>query len=415
MDSKDLISLSEEASNRIDFYSKLYANESEDFDSINSIDDFRDQIPRTSKDILLQKYEGGSFDMGSENVDEGVYARPTSGTTSEMACYYRQSEEMEQHRRRFRNSASHFFSTGKNSDRIVVATTFSLAPIMTQQFMELDCVVTCASPLDLSRTVEVITTMKANTIVCSPAIAVKLTEKLEEKEYKGLEKFYLISSGLTPLVESKIRDTYPNIEIMLQYGLAETGILLEQCQHLTSTNKYHKINDENIHVEFLNEDEEEIEEGEIGDIVVTKSGAFPLIRYEVGDLFEKESKCSCGKISYRFVGRKSDRIKIKGATLFTDRIEKAMKPLSEYINLYQVEIDEIDEDIPKPKIRLLVEPESSKIDQEMVENTFSENFNVANNYSWSKGVESGLFAPIEVEFKEFNDRKIKKVKDIRYE
>ena len=415
MDKEDLLALSKKASDEVDFYSSLYQKGSVDFEDITTLPEFRTSVPRISKDVLLEEYEGGSFDMGSEKVEEGVYARPTSGTTSEMACYYRQSEEMESHRQRFRESASHFFSTGNNSDRIVVATTFSLAPIMTQQFMELDCVVTCASPFDLNRTVEVITTMEANCVVCSPAIAVKLTEKLEERCYDNLEKFYLISSGLTPLVESKIRDTYPNIDIMLQYGLAETGILLQQCEHLTSTNKYHKINDEDIHVEFLSEDEEEIEQGEIGDIIVTKSGAFPLIRYEVGDLFEKESECSCGKISYRFVGRKSDRIKIKGATLFTDRIENAMKPLAEYINLYQVEIEEVNGELPKPRIRLLVESESSKIDKEMIEDTFSENFEVANDYTWSKGVESGLFAPIEVEFTEFNDRKIKKIKDLRYE
>jgi len=46
---------------------------------------------------------------------------------------------------------------------------------------------------------------------------------------------------------------------------------------------------------------------------------------------------------------------------------------------------------------------------------FSENFEVAEDYTWEKGVEMDLFAPVKVESKVFEKRKFREIKDMRYE
>ena len=408
-----------EAKDNKEFYNWLYTEyQNVDFDNIDTQADFREQVPVTSKDVLLKHFSDGNFDLGIDEMEQPIFARPTSGTTSEMACYYRTEEEIEAHCERVKEATGHYFEGGKGRDKVLVATTFSLAPVLTRQFMEMDCMVTSASPFDLDRTAEVFRTMKCNTLVCSPPVALKLSEKLDEMGYEGLEKYYFVSSGLSSMTESRLNELYPDAEIMLQYGLAETGILMQQCEHLKHTNQYHLFDDDAFFYEFVTEDGEEADPGEIGEIVVTKLNSdTPLIRYGVGDLFEVRGECSCGKRTYKFIGRKEDKFKIQGVTVFADRIENALEPVKDSLKHYQIIIEEEGGgELPKPKMVLRLEfaDDTSKEGDEIVE-TFSENFQVANDYNWKKGVEMGLFAPVEFEETVFEKRKFRKVKDLRYE
>jgi len=411
---KELKELAKKAKAEIDLYQHLY--EGINIEEIETIEEFKEKIPANSKDRMLEYYEEGSFELESENIEDPLLGRPTSGTTNEMACYYRTKGEIDSHVERFWRSASHFFETGENKDRVMVATTFSLAPILTRQFLENGLMVTSGSPFDIDRTVETIRKMRINTLVCSPPVALKISEKLSEKGYEGLEKYYFVSSGLSELTKSKFQELYPEAEIMLQYGLAETGILMEQCEHQKNTNKYHKHDQSPFHYEFLDEQGHEIEKGEVGEIIVTKfSEKTPLIRYQVGDLFEKQGKCDCGKTTYKFIGRKEDKFKLKGVTIFNDKIEEALEPVDEHIKQYQVIIDEEEAELPKPKIYIRAELVEDKEEiRTLIAETFSEEFQVADDYSWKKGVEMDLFAPVEVEHKEFEKRKFRNVKDERY-
>lgn len=412
---EELKDLAQHAKENISLYKELY--EGIDIEDIESKKEFREKIPSISKDKMIEHYEEGSFDLDSRNIENPLLGRPTSGTTSDMACYYRTKEEIDQHVERFSEATQHYFNTGKNKDRVLVATTFSLAPILTRQFLETGVMVTSASPFDIERTVETFITMECNTLVCSPAVALKITERLYERGYEGLEKYYFVSSGLSAPTQEKLNEMYPEAEIMLQYGLAETGILMEQCENLKGTNKYHLFGKEKqFDYEFLKENGEPAEEGEVGEIIVTKmKEKTPLIRYNVGDLFRVEDTCSCGKKTYNFIGRKEDKFKLKGVTIFSDRIEEALEPVQKNIKQYQVVIDEIEDDLPKPKIIIRAElKDNSKEVKENIADKFSESFQVAEDYNWSKGVDMDIFAPVEVEEVEFNERKFRKVKDERY-
>jgi phenylacetate-coenzyme A ligase PaaK-like adenylate-forming protein len=279
--------------------------------------------------------------------------------------------------------------------------------------------VTSGSPFDIERSAETIRRMNVNSIVASPSIALKLTERLDDAGYEGLEKYYLISSGLSSPTEDKIRERYPEAEIMMQYGLAETGILMKQCKHLKGTNQYHTFDDQSpFYYEFITDEGNEAQPGEIGEITVTKMNRkTPLIRYQVGDLFEMRDECECGERVYKFIGRKEDKFKIQGVTVFRERIEDALESVEKHIKQYQVIIDEREyEDMPKPVIRLRVElDEDTESNKEKIKETFASNFQVAEDYNWQKGVEMGIFAPVEIESNKFEERKFRAVKDIRYE
>ena len=415
-DIEELKDLLRHAKKNIDFYQELYSEL--DIDSIEDMKDFREKVPVIDKERLLEFYREGSFDLDSRNIEDPLIARPTSGTTSDMACYYRTKQEMDDHIERFKEATEHYFEGGSEKDRVLVATTFSLLPILSQQFLEKGCMVTSGSPFDIDRTVETFRTMECNTLVCSPPVALKISEKLDELDYRGLEKYYFVSSGLSSSTERRLRELFPDAEIMLQYGLAETGIVMKKCSNLKGGNSYHLFNDSPFHYEFITEEGKEAAPGEIGEIILTKfNEKTPLIRYSVGDLFEKRGKCDCGERIYRFVSRKQDKFKLKGVTVFKDRIEEALEPEIDKINHYQVLIDEEDGEMPKPFIRLKIEPKNSLETDglEKIGESFSENFQVAEDYTWSKGVEMGLFSPVKVEEKQFEDRKFRRVKDLRYE
>jgi len=416
-DIEELKRLLKNSKQNIDFYSKLYQDI--EIDEIDDHDDFRQIIPEISKDRMLDFYEEGNFVMGTEDTDHPILARPTSGTTSDMAIYYRMREEIDSHCERFAESTDHFFNGGKNKDKVLVATTFSLLPILSNQFMEQGCMVTSGSPFDIERTAETFRAMECNTLVASPPVALKISETLKQKGYEGLEKYYFVSSGLSSLTKARFNEMYPDAEIMLQYGLAETGILMHKCRHLKADNKYHLFDDEKpFYYEFITDDGKEAQPGDIGEIVVTKfNDKTPLIRYNVGDLFEVRGVCECGERLYKFIGRKDDKFKIQGVTVFRDRIEEALEPSKDQIKQFQVIIDEKgSDDVPKPEITLKVElkDEGEEVKQTIARN-FSENFEVAEDYNWDKGVEMDLFAPVKVESKVFEERKFREIKDMRYE
>lgn len=415
-DIQELKKLLRNSKKNIDFYADLYADI--DIESIEDHDDFRQKIPQISKEKMLEFYEDGSFRMGTEDIENPILARPTSGTTSDMAIYYRLREEIDSHCDRFVEATDHFFEGGKNKDKVLVATTFSLLPILSNQFMEKGCMVTSGSPFDIDRTAETFRAMECNTLVSSPPVALKVSEKLKEKGYEGLEKYYFVSSGLSSLTKARFNEIYPDAEIMLQYGLAETGILMHKCEHLKGDNNYHLFDDDKpFYYEFVTEEGNEAQPGEIGEIVVTKfNEKTPLIRYGVGDLFEVRGRCECGERVYKFIGRKEDKFKIQGVTVFKDRIEEALEPEKDHVKQHQVIIDEEKGEMPKPKIILRLElKDNSDKTKERIAKTFSNNFQVAEDYTWSKGVEMDLFAPVEVESTVFEKRKFREVKDMRYE
>jgi len=70
-------------------------------------------------------------------------------------------------------------------------------------------------------------------------------------------------------------------------------MVASQCKY----KNYHIFTD-NVYVEFLNDDGQNVQEGEIGEIILTtlRSPAMPFIRYKIGDIGSYSlEKCPCGR------------------------------------------------------------------------------------------------------------------------
>ncbi len=107
-----------------------------------------------------------------------------------------------------------------------------------------------------------------------------------------------------------------NCPIVDEYGSSETGILAFQCRE----GNMHLMSD-HMCIEFLNDNNSQVQPGELGRIVVTDlaSHAMPLIRYDIGDMGKpSDKKCSCGvnlPLMEIIEGRKEDFIRTKAGKL----------------------------------------------------------------------------------------------------
>jgi phenylacetate-CoA ligase len=91
------------------------------------------------------------------------------------------------------------------------------------------------------------------------------------------------------------------------------------------------LHEEHLYVEVLNDAGQPVDDGEVGEVVATTFGveAMPLIRYRTGDCAAMyRTPCSCGRSSSRIgpiLGRKNQKLKVKGASLFPSTLQAALE------------------------------------------------------------------------------------------
>ena len=96
-------------------------------------------------------------------------------------------------------------------------------------------------------------------------------------------------------------------------------------------------------VEFLDEQNQPVKEGEAGEVVITTLGVegMPLLRFKTGDIcYHYKDACSCGRKTIRLgpiIGRKKQMIKYKGTTLYPPALYDILNDISGIQN-YLVEV-----------------------------------------------------------------------------
>src|SRR5690606_2425013 len=115
------------------------------------------------------------------------------------------------------------------------------------------------------------------------------------------------------------------------YGVTEIANSLCECDAGAGGH----LHNEQLHIEIVDDNSQPVADGEIGEIVATTFGveAMPLIRYRTGDCAAifRES-CSCGRNTPRLgpiVGRKNQKLKFKGASLFPSTLTLVLEESAE--------------------------------------------------------------------------------------
>jgi phenylacetate-CoA ligase len=153
---------------------------------------------------------------------------------------------------------------------------------------------------------------------------------------------------LVEKMRKKIEDAF-DCKVFDQYGSNEFNRIGWECKE---RNGYH-IDVDSVIVEIVDENYEEVVEGEIGKVLITGlvNKAFPLIRYEIGDYAKKaeddQKKHNCGinlpVIIKNIEGRYEHSVKYKNS-LITQRefLKKILNFIDDKKEVYKFQVNLID-------------------------------------------------------------------------
>jgi phenylacetate-CoA ligase len=172
---------------------------------------------------------------------------------------------------------------------------------------------------------ENIAEFQPDALIAVPSFLLKLAETIEQP--KNLNHIICIGepirdSSFNPNHLSKKILNEWNVDLRSTYASTEMATAFTEC----SAHQGGHVLPELMVVEILDENGNEVATGELGEVTVTplQMEGTPLLRYRTGDLARLYSEpCSCGRNTARLgpiEGRKEQRIKLKGTTLFAQQI-----------------------------------------------------------------------------------------------
>lgn len=161
-----------------------------------------------------------------------------------------------------------------------------------------------------------------------PSFLIKLIEFAEKNhiDYNAcsMNKCVCIGEALrTPdftlnTLGERIRDKWPALQLYSTYASTEMQSSFTECDEFHGGH----LQPELIIVEFLDDDNRPVKDGEPGEVTITTLGVqgMPLLRFKTGDIcYHHNEPCACGRNTTRLssvLGRKGQMIKYKGTTLY---------------------------------------------------------------------------------------------------
>jgi phenylacetate-CoA ligase len=195
---------------------------------------------------------------------------------------------------------------------------------------------------------DTINRIKPNAIIAVPSFILKIIEYAEQNgiDYRScsIQKAICIGEPLRNYDLSlntlgrKINEKWP-LQLFSTYASTEMGTSFTECEHGIGGHHHPEL----IIVEFLNDNNTPVKEGEPGEVTVTTLGVegMPLLRFKTGDICHHYvTPCLCGRNTIRLgpvVGRKNQMIKYKGTTLFPPALYDILDNI-DYIANYIVEV-----------------------------------------------------------------------------
>lgn len=190
---------------------------------------------------------------------------------------------------------------------------------------------------------------RPDSCIVVPSFLVKLAEYAEEhgidiKEI-SLKRAVCIgeplrNADLSPsTLTNKITGKWPELSLHSTYASTEMQSSFTECDYKCGGHHHPDL----IILELLDENENPVNPGEVGELVITTLGVegMPLLRFKTGDLCHMiEEKCLCGRNSVRLspiVGRKGQMIKYKGTTLYPSALYDILDNIQGVVN-YQVQV-----------------------------------------------------------------------------
>jgi len=217
-------------------------------------------------------------------------------------------------------------------------------------------------PQNTIRHFDLIRKLRPTGIVAVPSFIVQMLSVAQENKIEpeelGIKKIILIgdsirnydfgSNALGTIIEKKFGKICYST-----YGITEAQLSFCECSEFQGLHSHPDL----VFVEIMDDEGNSLPDGEPGELVLTpfQIEGMPLIRYKTGDVtFKISDACKCGRNSVRIgpiLGRKQQKLKFKGVTLYPKTIENALFQVKDVKN-YQIEVHTGDDETDNILVRI---------------------------------------------------------------
>ncbi|GHU68470.1 phenylacetate--CoA ligase [Bacteroidia bacterium] len=331
--------------NNSPFYQNLFHKNQINIDKINALEDL-EKIPFTTKSDL-QLHNGEFLCVPKEKVIDFI---TTSGTLGDPVTFAMTDKDLD--RLAYNEKISFTCAGVQPSDIVQLMTTIDkrfmagLAYFMGLRALGAGVIRVGNGIPELQW--DTINRIQPNTIMCVPSFILHIIKYAEEHgiDYRNsaVKKVVCIGENLREqdfslnLLGKRIKEKW-DIELYSTYASTEMATTFAECEYGCGGHHHPEL----IICEVVDENGKVLENGRVGELVVTTLGVegMPLLRFKTGDLvgFHTE-KCRCGRTSMRVspvVGRANHLLKYKGTTLYPPAIYDVLDNTS-YVESYVVEV-----------------------------------------------------------------------------
>mgnify|MGYP006165659691 FL=1 len=322
------------------FYKRLFSHNSIDINAIQTLEDLQ-QIPVTTK-TDLQEFNDDFFCVTRDKIIDYV---TTSGTLGSPVTIGLTDNDLE---RLAYNEAISFQCAGiQKGDVVQLMTTMDrrfmagLAYFLGLRKLGAGVIRVGSGIPELQW--DSILKYKPAYLISVPSFLLKLIEYAESHQidYKSSSVKGVICIGealrdqdFNPtLLSDKITQKWP-IQLFSSYASTEMSTAFTECENFQGGHHHPEL----IIVEVLDNENKPVNQGEVGELVITTLGieAMPLLRFKTGDIVQLHTDaCPCGRNSLRLgpvVGRKQHMIKYKGTTLYPPAMHDLLSSFEEIEN-----------------------------------------------------------------------------------
>ncbi len=328
------------------FYRKMFADNRIDITGITTIDDLQ-HIPVTTK-TDLQLHNQSFICVDTDDIIDYV---TTSGTLGDPVTFALTSADLD---RLSYNEYLSFTTAGCTRHDIL-----QLMTTIDRRFMAGLAYFLGARELGMgvARVGNGIPELQWDTIkrihpTCGmvvPSFLIKLIEFAEKNNIdynqSSLRKCVCIGESLRNpdfslnTLGQRIHQKWPGLQLYSTYASTEMQSSFTECGEFRGGH----LQPELIIVEFLDDNNRPVAEGEAGEVTITTLGVegMPLLRFKTGDIcYHHNEPCACGRNTTRLspvLGRKGQMIKYKGTTLYPPALFDILDSIHGVIN-YVIEV-----------------------------------------------------------------------------
>lgn len=329
------------------YYQKLFKENSIDLSTVVTLEDLK-KIPVTTKNDI-QKH---NFDFFCVPKTEIIDYATTSGTLGDPVTFGLTDKDLD---RLAYNEMISFQCAGiQKGDLVQLMTTMDrrfmagLAYFLGLRNLGASVIRVGAGIPQLQW--DSILQYRPKYLIAVPSFLLKMIEFAEQNNIdynaSGVEGVICIgealrTSELQPtILANKITDKW-NIKLFSTYASTEMATAFTECEFQQGGHHHPEL----IICEVLDEENQEVNEGELGELTITTLDVegLPLLRFKTGDLVRKFSKiCGCGRNTDRLgsvEGRKQQMIKYKGTSLYPPVMHDLIADFDE-IKLHLIELSQ---------------------------------------------------------------------------